>query len=128
LPDSGPLLPAPSNPRISNRAILSRTGPRAADRQHAGCVLDAPNGLWKLYAVDDTGANAGRSVRGLEPADVTTGVLTIAAGEGFPITGGSGSFGINMPANCSWTATTGSSFITIDSAASGTGTERSVSP
>lgn len=85
----------------------------------------APNGIWKLFAVDDTGANAG-SIAGSWTINLQTSTtacsFTVAPSvQSFPITGGSGNFAINMPAGCSWAASTNSGFITIDSAASGTG-------
>jgi subtilisin-like proprotein convertase family protein len=84
----------------------------------------APNGQWKLFAVDDTGANAGAIgswTLNLQTSTTACAFTIAPLAQSFPITGGSGSFGINMPAACSWTATTGSSFITIDSSASGSG-------
>jgi subtilisin-like proprotein convertase family protein len=85
----------------------------------------APNGVWKLFAVDDNGANAG-SVAGSWNVNLQTSTTACAftlapAVQSFPISGGSGSFAINMPANCSWTATTSSSFLTINSSNNGVG-------
>lgn len=84
----------------------------------------APNGVWKLFAVDDTGANAG-SIAGAWTINLTTSTTACAftltpSVQSFPITGGSGTFAINMPAGCSWSASTQSAFISIDSASSGT--------
>jgi subtilisin-like proprotein convertase family protein len=85
----------------------------------------APNGVWKLFVVDDNGENLG-SIAGSWNLTLTTStsacVFTISPfGQSFPITGGSGNFGINMPTGCSWTASTISDFITIDSPAAGDG-------
>jgi subtilisin-like proprotein convertase family protein len=84
-----------------------------------------PNGVWKLYVVDDSGNNLG-SIAGnwsLNIQSSTSACLFSVSPtvQAFPITGGSGSFGINMPAGCSWSASTFSSFININSSASGTG-------
>ena len=85
----------------------------------------APNGLWKLYAVDDADNNVG-SIAGSWSINLTTSStacdFTISpSAQAFPIGGGNGSFGISMPSACSWTATAPSSFLTITSAASGDG-------
>ena len=85
----------------------------------------APNGVWKLFAVDDNGANAG-SIAGSWTINLQTSTTACAftlspSVQSFPITGGSGTFAINMPTGCAWTASTTSSFITIDSTANGTG-------
>ena len=85
----------------------------------------APNGVWKLFVVDDTGANAG-SIGGSWTLNLQTSTtacaFTIAPlAQTFPITGGSGSFAINMPSNCSWTATPGSSFVSVTSSVAGSG-------
>lgn len=95
-----------------------------------GTTLDAfygsaPNGLWKLYVVDDTGGNPG-SIAGSWSLNLTTSTtacaFTIAPlAQNFPITGGSGNFAINMPAACSWSASTNASFVTINSNVSGNG-------
>lgn len=85
----------------------------------------APNGLWKLYAVDDSDNNVG-SIAGSWSINLTTSTtacdFTISpSAQAFPFTGGSGSFGIAMPSACSWTASAASSFLTINSPASGEG-------
>lgn len=86
----------------------------------------APNGQWRLYAVDDTGNANGGSIAGNWSVNVTTSTtacdFTIAPNaQSFPITGGTGGFGITMPPACSWTATSNSGFITLNSAAAGNG-------
>ena len=85
----------------------------------------APNGVWKLFAVDDAGNNVG-SIAGGWNITLTTSTTacnftlnpTVLS---FANPGGSGSFSINMPVGCAWSATTNSSFLTLDSSASGTG-------
>ncbi len=95
-----------------------------------GTTLDAfygsaPTGIWKLFIVDDSGNNAG-SIGGSWNLNLQTSTTACAfsltpSGQAFPITGGSSNFAINMPTNCSWTATTNAGFITINSGTSGTG-------
>jgi subtilisin-like proprotein convertase family protein len=85
----------------------------------------APNGVWKLFVVDDNGNNPG-SIAGSWSISLQTSTTACAftlapIAQAFPITGGSGAFAINMPNGCSWTASNNSGFITINSGASGTG-------
>lgn len=85
----------------------------------------APNGVWKLFAVDDNGANAG-SIAGswsisLQTSTTACSFTLTPLAQAFPITGGSGSFDIAMPSNCSWTASTNSGFITLNSGFGGNG-------
>jgi subtilisin-like proprotein convertase family protein len=105
--------------------------PAPAPSGVTGTTLDAfygsaPNGNWKLFVVDDNGENSG-SIAGSWSVNLQTSTTACAfalspVAQAFPITGGSGSFNINMPLGCSWTAsTTSSSFITITSNASGSG-------
>jgi hypothetical protein len=83
-----------------------------------------PNGAWKLFLVDDNGENVGVvaswSLTLTASASACTFSLT-PTGQGFPITGGSGSFTVNMPTGCPWTASTNSNFVSITSNASGEG-------
>jgi subtilisin-like proprotein convertase family protein len=85
----------------------------------------APNGLWKLFIVDDNGSNLG-SVAGSWSISLQTSTTACAftlspIAQAFPVAGGSGNFGINMPSGCFWSASTNSSFVTINSALNGTG-------
>jgi len=85
----------------------------------------APNGVWKLFVVDDNGSNLG-SIAGSWNISLQTSTTACAftlapIAQAFPITGGSGGFAVNMPSGCSWTASNTSGFITINSGASGTG-------
>jgi hypothetical protein len=82
------------------------------------------NGVWRLFIVDDNGENAGL-VAGWS-LNLTTSVsactFTLSpSGQGYPITGGSGSFSVEMPSGCPWTASTGSAFVSITSSATGEG-------
>jgi hypothetical protein len=96
----------------------------------SGTTLDAfyggaPNGTWRLFVVDDNGENSG-SIAGNWSVNLQTSTTACAftispLAQAFPITGGSGSFNINLPLGCSWAATTNSSFITLTSSASGNG-------
>ncbi len=85
----------------------------------------APNGTWKLFAVDDAGNNVGSIAGGWNLALTTSTTACDFAlsptAQSFPAAGGSGSFAISMPAACSWTAVSSSSFLTVTSAASGNG-------
>ncbi len=85
----------------------------------------APNGLWKLYAVDDAGNNVGSIAGGwnltLTASTTACDFVVNPAVQSVPVTGGSGAFGIVMPSACSWTAVSGSSFVTVNSAAAGNG-------
>lgn len=128
LPDStmissGTFKPTNFEPGDAFPAPAPQAGP-------TGPMLDAlygssPNGVWKLYAVDDTGNNVG-SIAGGWNLTLTTSTtacdFTLSPGtQSFPTTGGSGSFAINMPSACSWTALSGSSFVTVNSASGGNG-------
>ncbi|MET0752332.1 MAG: FG-GAP-like repeat-containing protein [Pyrinomonadaceae bacterium] len=85
----------------------------------------APNGTWKLFAVDDNGANAG-SIAGswsiaLQTSTTACAFTLTPSVQAFPTTGGSGSFAVNMPTGCSWSASTTSGFLTINSSLTGDG-------
>lgn len=128
LPDNGPLTSGTFKPTDFEPG--DAFPPPAPQGATTGPTLaaffgSAPNGVWKLFAVDDNGANAG-SIAGswtinLQTSTTACGFTLSPSVQSFPITGGSGSFSINMPANCSWSASTTSSFLTINSGASGTG-------
>lgn len=85
----------------------------------------APNGVWKLYVVDDTGQNFG-SLAGSFSLNIQSSIAVCQfnlspAIQAFPITGGTGSFDIIIPDGCPWSAVSQSSFVTINSASSGEG-------
>ncbi len=78
-----------------------------------------PNGTWQLFIVDDTGANAG-AISGGWSLDIQTSVNAclfslLPAAQAFSAAGGNGSFQISIPNGCGWTASTGSSFVSITS-------------
>jgi hypothetical protein len=87
----------------------------------SGFVGSTPNGTWKLYVVDDTGANAGSIAGGwsitLQSSTAACPFDISAASLAFSAAGGSGSFQINIPNGCAWTATSGSSFVNVTSGA-----------
>ncbi len=95
-----------------------------------GSTLAAFNGIsavgnWSLYVVDDNGNNAG-SVAGGWALLVGTDAAACSLGifptlQVFPITGGNGSFDIDSPFGCDWSAVSLDSFITITSGTSGSG-------
>ncbi|HEY0544319.1 MAG TPA: FG-GAP-like repeat-containing protein [Pyrinomonadaceae bacterium] len=128
LPDSAPLASGTYKPTDFEPG--DTFPPPAPQGAPTGTTLNAfygsaPTGVWKLFVVDDTGGNTG-SIAGSWTLNLQTSVTACAftltpSVQTFPITGGSGSFAINMPAACSWTASTNSSFITINSSASGSG-------
>jgi subtilisin-like proprotein convertase family protein len=85
----------------------------------------APNGTWRLFAVDDLGNNVG-SIAGNWNLSLTTSAtacnFTInPSTQTFATTGGNGTFSINMPSNCSWAVASRSDFLTINSNLSGNG-------
>lgn len=112
--EPGDVFPAPAPQGPSTGATLS------------AFYGSAPNGQWKLYAADDTANTSGGSIAGNWTVNLTTSTtacdFTISpTAQGFPVSGGSGSFDISMPPACSWTATSNSSFVTLNSAAAGSG-------
>ncbi len=128
LPDSAPLTTGTYKPTDFELGdAFPAPAPQGAT---TGATLDAfygsaPNGVWKLFAVDDNGGNAG-SIAGswnlsLQTSTTACSFSLTPSVQTFPITGGSGNFTISMPATCSWTASTNAGFITINSNASGNG-------
>lgn len=128
LPDNAPLSSGTFKPTdFEPGDVFPAPAPQGAPSgtSLAAFFGSAPNGVWKLFALDDNGANSG-SIAGSWTISLQTSTTVCAftlspAVQSFPITGGSGSFAINMPANCAWTASTTSGFLTIDSAVSGVG-------
>ena len=85
----------------------------------------APNGIWRLYAVNENGASYG-SIAGTWSVTLQTStsacLVTVSPSVvAFPVGGGMGSFNIGQPNGCSWTASTTDSFLNITSPASGGG-------
>lgn len=84
-----------------------------------------PNGSWKLYIVDDAGSNSGTLDSGWS-LDLLTSpnacLFTLApTAQSFPAAGGNGAFQINIPAGCSWTASSLSSYVSLTSSGTGEG-------
>ncbi|MBA4183898.1 MAG: VCBS repeat-containing protein [Acidobacteria bacterium] len=128
LPDDEPLVSGTYKPtNFETDDVFPAPAPTGAP---TATTLDAlngspANGVWKLYVVDDNGENFGSVAEGFS-LDLTTSTSACAftitpTGQGFPITGGTGSFTVNMPSGCPWTASTNSNFVNITSGASGEG-------
>ena len=128
LPDSGQLSSGTFKPTdYETGDVFPAPAPQGA---LTGTTLNAfygsaPNGVWKLFAVDDNGENAG-SIAGSWSINLQTSTTACSftlspTAQSFPITGGGGGFNISMPSDCSWAASTGSGFITLNSALSGNG-------
>jgi subtilisin-like proprotein convertase family protein len=87
----------------------------------SGFAGSQPNGIWKLYVVDDTGANAGSLAGGwsitLQSSTSACPFDISSSTQAFPAAGGNGSFQINIPGGCAWTATSNSSFVNVTSGA-----------
>ena len=128
LPDNGPLVSGTFKP--TNFEPGDSFPPPAPAGPPTGATLSAlnginANGIWSLYVVDDNGINAGAISGGwglLLATNASACSLNFSSDlQVFPITGGSGSFDINAPFGCDWTASSIHSWITITSATSGTG-------
>ena len=84
-----------------------------------------PNGIWRLYVVDDNGNNFG-SIAGSWSVSLQTSTSACLFSlsptvQAFPIAGGSGELTVMQPNGCAWTATTNQSFIGITAGGSGGG-------
>jgi subtilisin-like proprotein convertase family protein len=128
LPDNGPLASGTYKPTDfepgDNFPAPAPTGAVTGTTLNA-FYGSAPNGLWRLFVVDDSGNNLG-SIAGnwslnIEASPSACQFTIAPIVQAFPISGGSGSFGINMPAGCSWSASTNSGFLTINSNNTGDG-------
>lgn len=85
----------------------------------------SPNGIWRLFVVNDSGAGFG-SIAGAWSIAVQTSptacILSVSPPvQGFPFVGGSGSFNVVQATGCLWTASSTDSFINITSGSSGGG-------
>ncbi len=129
LPDNAPLATGTYKPTdILPGDAFPLPAPQGAT---TGTTLDAfygsaPTGVWKLFVVDDDNVVNAGSIAGSWSLNLQTSLTACSFSlspsvQTFPVTGGNGSFGINMPSNCSWTASTSSGFITINSGTSGNG-------
>ena len=88
-------------------------------------ALSHLNASGKLFVVDDNGENFGSIAEGFS-LNLTTSLSACTfvlspTGQGYPITGGGGSFNVEMPSDCPWSASTNSQFVTITSSAAGEG-------
>ncbi|MCY7375122.1 MAG: FG-GAP-like repeat-containing protein [Pyrinomonadaceae bacterium] len=127
LPDDAPLMSGTYKPtNFETGDTFPAPAPPGAP---TGTTLKAfygspANGVWKLFVVDDTGENAGIVANWNLTLTASLSACTFSlspTGQGFPITGGSGSFTVNMPTGCPWSASTNSSFVSITSSANGEG-------
>jgi len=126
LPDNAPLASGIYKPTNYDDAdTFPSPAPQGAV---SGTTLGAfygsnPNGTWSLFVVDDNGENAGAITGGWNldiQSSVNACVLTLSpTAQAFSAAGGTGSFGVDLPAGCGWTVSTASSFITIDSPTGG---------
>jgi subtilisin-like proprotein convertase family protein len=111
--EPGDTFPAPAPPGAPNGTTLN-------------AFYGSPaNGIWKLYVVDDNGENFG-SIAESFSLSLTTSPTACAfflspEGQGFPITGGSGSFTVNIASGCPWSVSTSSNFVSITSSLTGEG-------
>ncbi len=128
LPDSGTLTSGTFKPTDFEAGdVFPSPAPQGAT---SGSTLaaffgSAPNGIWRLFAVDDTGNNVG-SIAGNWNLNLTTSTIacnfTISPStQTFPTLGGNGTFSINMPSACSWAVASSSDFLTLNSSLSGNG-------
>lgn len=128
LPDDGPLASGTYRPADYEQGDAfpspAPTGPLT------GTTLNAfyggvPNGIWRLFIVDDSGNNFG-SIAGNWSVNLTTSTSACLFSisplvQAFPTTGGNGAFSIVQPNGCAWTAMTNQSFIGITAGNSGSG-------
>jgi subtilisin-like proprotein convertase family protein len=130
LPDNAPLTSdsfKPTNYEPGDSFPLPAPANAPTINTLSGLVGSSPNGTWRLYVVDDTGANAGNLAGGWSitlqsslaacPFDISS------TGQAFPSAGGSGSFQISIAPTCAWTATSNSSYVNVSpGAGAGNGT------
>lgn len=130
LPDNAPLTSDSYKPTNyePNDAFPAPAPPNAPSVNSLGGFYGSqPNGAWKLYVVDDSGANAGGTIAGGWSLTLQSSVTACQFdlsnnGQAFPGSGGAGNFQVNAPGGCGWTATSNTSFVSINSGASGEGT------
>jgi subtilisin-like proprotein convertase family protein len=128
LPDSGPITSGSYRPSdYEPGEVFPAPAPSGPT---TGTTLNAfyggvPNGIWKLYVVNENGTNYG-SITGSWNITLQTStsacLVTISPGvQAFPVAGGAGGFNVNQPSGCAWTASTIDSFLTITSPVAGGG-------
>ena len=131
LPDNSPLSTGVFKPTdFENNDTFPSPAPQDTPLNSTlgGFVGVNPNGNWQLFIVDDNGNNAGTISGGwsLDIQSSPTACLfslspTIQA---FSASGGNGSFQINIPAGCGWTASTTANFVSFSSPTSGENTSQ----
>ena len=85
-----------------------------------------PNGVWRLFVVGDGPSGRFGSIAAAWTLTLQTSVTACQfslspAVVAFPVSGGTGSFGVQQSNGCSWTASTTEPFLTILSGSSGSG-------
>ncbi len=126
LPDNAPLESGrykPSN--FESNDVFPAPAPAGASAAKLNTFFGIqPNGVWKLFVVDDTtGENFG-SIDNWQLTLETSTVCSVFLADSlrtFAATGGNNSFNFNAPENCNWTVSTNDSFVQITSPTSGTG-------
>jgi hypothetical protein len=128
LPDNAPLVSGTFKPtNFETGDDFPAPAPQGAP---TGTTLNAffgisPNGVWKLYVVDDAGENPG-SIGGSWSLNIESSVSAClfnlsASVQAFAAAGGSGGFGVLIPTGCPWTSASNNGFINISSGSSGEG-------
>jgi subtilisin-like proprotein convertase family protein len=128
MPDDGPLvtgsyLPTDISPGDTFPAPAPGTPPTGTTLATFNGIN--PNGVWSLYLVDDNGNNAGSISTGwglgLATSTSSCSLNLTPTIQAFPITGGNGTFDVNTPFGCDWTAASISDFVDITSPSNGSG-------
>lgn len=101
--------------------------PQNAPSNSLGSLVGTnPNGIWRLFIVDDAGSNAGTIDSGwsldilFSPNACLFNLAPTA--QSFPASGGDGAFQVDIPAGCAWTASSLSSYVSLTSTGTGEGT------
>ncbi|PYT00653.1 MAG: hypothetical protein DMF63_06345 [Acidobacteria bacterium] len=128
VPASGPLTSGTYKPSDNEPGEVFP--PPAPSSPVTGTTLGAfyggtPNGIWRLYAVNESGSSFG-SIGGSWSVNLQTSVAACLVGispmvQAFPVGGGNGSFDIVQPTGCSWAASSTDSFLQITSNTTGGG-------
>jgi subtilisin-like proprotein convertase family protein len=129
LPDDGPLVSGTyRSTNIGAGDIFPAPVPAGAPTFAALADLNgsSPNGTWGLYAIDDEGGNVGSISGGwgltINTSTTICGFNITPGSQSFPHTGGNGVVDLSASfQSCEWSAASNSSFITLLSSSTGTG-------